>query len=646
MRASPEWRQSAKLGAIWMNTVTAIELSQPVPKHAGLFALSLGSIGVVYGDIGTSPLYALREAMHAAGDTSRETVLGVASLIIWALMVIVTVKYVLILLRADNNGEGGTLSLLALAQRAMGRRSGLVLAMGLIGAALFYGDATITPAISVLSAVEGLELVTSGLAPYVLPITIAIIVALFMVQSRGTAAVATLFGPITLVWFAVMAAGGTAQIAADPSIFSALNPVHAARFVATNGQIGLVVLGAVFLAVTGAEALYADLGHFGRAPIQLAWVAVALPSLALNYLGQAAMILAHPETIENPFFLMYPDWALLPVVILATMATIIASQAVITGAYSLTRQAIQLRLLPRMKIRHTSETQAGQIYLPAVNTLLLVGVLALVVGFGSSSALASAYGISVTGTMVVTAVLALIVVNRHWGWPLWSAVALILPFLLIDVVFLGANMMKVFDGGYVPLALAAIVILAMMTWLRGTSVLAAKEQSSEVPLDTILRQLDKKPVPTIPGTAIFLTSSPETAPVALMHSLKHFKSLHEHNVILTIITAPVPRVEPEDRVRMELLNPRFRRVTMTFGYMEDPNVPQALGICRELGWKFDIMSTSFLLSRRSLKLSSKSQLPGWQRRLFIFMSRNAAGASDYFHIPAGRVVEIGTQVNL
>lgn len=639
-------QHTARLGAIRNDIVTTTEMTLPTHKHAGVLALSLGSIGVVYGDIGTSPLYAFREAMLAAGDSSRETVLGVLSLILWALMVIVTLKYVVILLRADNQGEGGTLSLLALAQRAMGGRSALVLAMGLIGAALFYGDAAITPAISVLSAVEGLKLVTSQLDRYILPITIVIIVALFVVQSRGTAAVARLFGPITLVWFIVMAVGGAVQIAADPAILAAMNPVHAVRFVAGHGHIGVVVLGAVFLAVTGAEALYADLGHFGRRPIQLAWIAVALPSLTLNYMGQGVLVLADPHALENPFFLMYPAWALLPVVVLATMATIIASQAVITGAYSLTRQAIQLRLLPRLKIRHTSETQEGQIYLPAVNNMLLVAVLALVVGFGSSSGLASAYGISVTGTMVVTAVLALIVVNRHWGWPLWAATALILPFLLIDLVFLGANMLKVLDGGYVPLAIAAIVVLVMTTWLRGTAVLFQKEQDAEVSLDTILRQLDKKPVPTISGTAVYLTSSPQTAPVALMHSLKHFKSLHEHNVILTIVTATVPRVDPEDRVQMEFLNPRFRRVTMTYGYMEDPNVPQGLAKCRELGWKFDIMSTSFLLSRRTLKLSSKSKLPGWQSRIFIFMARNAAGASDYFHIPAGRVVEIGTQVNI
>lgn len=629
------------------------ELSEPTtdtPKQAGVLALSLGSIGVVYGDIGTSPLYAFREAMLAAGGAhggvQRDDVLGVLSLIIWALMVIVTVKYVLILLRADNQGEGGTLSLLALAQRAMGRSTPAILLTGMVGAALFYGDAAITPAISVLSAVEGLKLVTSSLEPFILPITIAIIIALFLVQSRGTAAVASLFGPITLVWFMVMAFGGAAHIASDPGILAAANPFHAVAFVAQNSGLGLIVLGAVFLAVTGAEALYADLGHFGRRPIQLAWIFIALPSLVLNYLGQGVLVLADPTALENPFFLMYPEWALLPVVVLATMATIIASQAVITGAYSLTRQAIQLKLLPRMKIRHTSETQVGQIYLPGVNGLLLLAVLTLVLAFGSSSGLASAYGISVTGTMVVTAVLALIVVHLHWRWRLWTAVALILPFLVIDLIFLGANMLKVFDGGYVPLAMAGVVVLVMATWVRGTAVLTRKGAEGEVPLETILHQLDKKPIATIPGTAVYLTATPDYAPIALLHSLKHFKSLHEFNVILTIVTATVPRVDPADRVEMVDINDRFRRVTMTFGYMDDPNVPQGLAQCRKLGWKFDIMSTSFLLSRRTLKLSSKSQLPGWQSRLFIFLSRNAAGASDYFHIPAGRVVEVGTQVNL
>ncbi len=637
---------------------TGVEKSHPAQlpaAQAGFWALSLGSIGVVYGDIGTSPLYAFREAMLAAGgahggaipaSVDRANVLGVLSLILWALMIIVTLKYVMILLRADNQGEGGTLSLLALAQRALGRSTPAILVLGMIGAALFYGDALITPAISVLSAVEGLKLVTTGFEPFILPITIGIIIALFLVQSKGTAAVAVFFGPITLVWFIVMAIGGFIHVAADPGILEAVNPVHAVIFLANNGMIGLVALGAVFLAVTGAEALYADLGHFGRRPIQVAWVFVAFPALALNYLGQGALVLANPAALENPFFLLYPSWALLPVVILATMATIIASQAVITGAYSLTRQAIQLKLFPRMKIQHTSEAQEGQIYMPGVNTLLLLGVLALVLAFASSSKLANAYGIAVTGTMVVTAMLAFVVVNKYWRWPLWASAALILPFLVIDLVFLGANLMKVLDGGYVPLLIAALVILVMWTWVKGTGLLALKDRQTEIPLLELLGQLEKKPPTSIPGTAVYLTAHPDFAPVALMHSLKHFKALHEQNVILTIVTANVPRIEDADRIEMREINPRFRHVTMTFGYMEEPNVPRALVLCRKHGWKYDIMSTSFLVSRRSLKLAANSGMPVWQSRLFIFLARNAAGATDYFHIPAGRVVEIGTQVNV
>ena len=580
------------------------------------------------------------------GGVQRADVFGVLSLIIWALIIIVTLKYVLILLRADNQGEGGTLTLLALAQRALGRSAPVAVGLGMIGAALFYGDALITPAISVLSAVEGLKLVTERLEPYVLIITISIIIGLFLVQNRGTAAVAGWFGPITVVWFVVMAIGGLLHIGNDLSVLQSLNPVHALHFVASNGKLGLIALGAVFLAVTGAEALYADLGHFGRKPIQFAWMFAAFPSLALNYLGQGALLLADPKAIENPFFLLYPSWALLPVVILATLATIIASQAVITGAYSLTKQAIQLKLLPRMRIQHTSEAQEGQIYMPGVNTLLLFGVIVLVIVFGSSSKLANAYGIAVTGTMVVTALLAIVVVQKHWNWPLPAALALIVPFLTIDLIFLGANLMKVLEGGYVPLIIAALVITIMWTWVRGTAVLARKDIQTEIPLVDILRSLERKMPPTVPGTAVYLTANPHLTPVALMHSLKHFKSLHEQNVILTIVTADVPRVPDSERVSMQDISPRFRQVTMTFGYMEEPNVPHGLALCRKLGWKFDIMSTSFLVSRRSLKLAAHSVMPAWQSRLFIFLARNSATASDYFHIPAGRVVEIGTQVNM
>ena len=611
------------------------------------WALTLGSIGVVYGDIGTSPLYAFREAILAAtagGEVTPAAVYGVLSLIFWALIVIVTLKYVLLLLRADNNGEGGTLTLMALAQRALGRSTPILFLLGTISGALFYGDAVITPALSVLSAVEGLKVATPAFEPYIVPLTVIILVALFAVQSRGTAQVAAFFGPITLIWFIAIAIVGVQHIAANPSVLHALNPWHAVSFLGTHGTIGLVTLGAVFLAVTGAEALYADLGHFGRHPIQFAWLVVVLPALALNYFGQGALVLANPKAIENPFFLLYPDWALLPMVALATAATVIASQAVITGAYSLTRQAIQLGLLPRLEIRHTSETQAGQIFMPRVNTLLLVGVLLLVALFRSSSALASAYGIAVTGTMVVTAMMAFIVIWKSWKWSPWAAAALIAPFLLIDLIFLGANMLKIHEGGWMPLALGGCVMLVMYTWRRGSRLLSDKTRKQETPLRGLIAMLEKKSPPQVPGTAVFLTSDPTSAPTALMHSLKHYKVLHEKNVILTVETADTPTVKPEERVQIEQVGDSFSCVTLHFGYMETPNVPKALAIARKLGWHFDIMSTSFFLSRRSLKPAAKSGMPRWQDRLFIQLARSANDATDYFQIPTGRVVEIGTQV--
>jgi KUP system potassium uptake protein len=516
----------------------------------------------------------------------------------------------------------------------------------MISGALFYGDAVITPAISVLSAVEGLKLVTSAFDPYVVPLSVAILVVLFAVQSHGTARVAALFGPITLVWFVALAAGGLAHIADNPAVIAAFNPLHAISFAISHGTIAFVTLGAVFLAVTGAEALYADLGHFGRKPIQTAWVLVVLPSLCLNYLGQGALLISNPAAIENPFFLMYPDWALLPMVLLATAATVIASQAVITGAYSLTRQAIQLGLLPRMDVRHTSETNAGQIYLPRVNVLLLIGVVALVVAFGTSSSLASAYGIAVTGTMVVTAMLAFIVVWKGWRWPVAAAALLIAPFLALDVIFLSANMLKVHDGGWIPLALGAVIVLVMATWQRGTRVLFEKTRKHEMPLADLVGMLERKPPARVPGTAVFLTSDTQSAPTALMHSLKHYKVLHEDNVILTIETAETPRVDIAERVRIEPIGETFRRVVLSFGFMETPNVPKALAVARKLGWQFDIMSTSFFVSRRALKKSPVSKMPGWQDYLFIALSRSANDATDYFEIPTGRVVEVGTQVTV
>ncbi|HKS62975.1 MAG TPA: potassium transporter Kup, partial [Xanthobacteraceae bacterium] len=496
----------------------------------------------------------------------------------------------------------------------------------------------------VLSAVEGLKVVTPAFESYVVPLTVVILLALFAVQSRGTAQVAALFGPVTLVWFVAIAIPGVRLIAADPSVLAALNPWHALTFVTGHGTIGLVALGAVFLAVTGAEALYADLGHFGRRPIQTAWIAIVLPALVLNYLGQGALVLANPKAIENPFFLLYPQWALMPMVLLATAATVIASQAVITGAYSLTRQAIQLGLLPRLEIRHTSEARAGQIYMPRVNALLLIGVLLLVALFRSSSALASAYGIAVTGTMVVTAMMAFVVIWKAWNWSPVAAAALIAPFLLIDLTFLGANMLKVHEGGWMPLALGGAIMVVMYTWRRGSRLLFDKTRKLETPLGTLVATLQRKPPLQVPGTAVFLTSDPASAPTSLLHSLKHYKVLHRHNVVLTVETADTPRVPADERVRIEQLGENFSCVTLRFGFMETPNVPKALAIARKLGWQFDIMSTSFFLSRRSLKPAANSGMPRWQDRLFIQLARGANDATDYFQIPTGRVVEIGTQV--
>jgi KUP system potassium uptake protein len=625
------------------------EASRTEGGHRSLWGLTLGSVGVVYGDIGTSPLYAFREALAAAdqdGMITRFEVYGVLSLILWALVLIVTVKYVLILLRADNRGEGGTLALMALARTAFSRGAAVTIGLGIVGAALFYGDAIITPAISVLSAVEGLKLVEPGFEPYVLPITLAIIAALFLVQNRGTGRVAAFFGPITAVWFIVMGAAGAVHIFDDPAILNALNPWYAALFLVEHGQAGLIALGAVFLAVTGAEALYADLGHFGRRPIRLAWFVLVLPALALNYLGQGALVLSHPETIENPFFLMVPPWALVPMVLLATLATVIASQAVITGAFSLSRQAVQLGLLPRLEVRHTSEAHAGQIYVPQVNMMLFLGVVFLVMMFGNSGALASAYGIAVTGTMVVTVLMAFVVVWKVWKWPLAAAIAVIVPFLVIDVAFLTANLLKIHHGGWVPLLVAGFIVLVMVTWRRGSRFLIEKTRRAEVPLADLIRSLEKRGTHRVPGTAVFLTSDPDFAPTALMHNLKHNKVLHEHNVILTIVSSDAPRVPESERVTIEKLSDHFGKVTMQFGFVEEPNVPRTLQICRRVGWKFEILNTSFFLSRRSIRPAAKSGMPLWQDRLFIILARNASDATDYFQIPTDRVVEIGMQVTV
>ncbi|KKB11483.1 potassium transport protein Kup [Devosia geojensis] len=612
--------------------------------------LTLGAIGVVYGDIGTSPIYAFRQAMSVRpGVAATETeVLGLLSLIVWALTLTVAVKYVFFVTRADNNGEGGTLSLMALARKTFTKAPAWITALGVIGAAMFYGDAMITPAISVLSAVEGVELVAPELTRWVVPITLVIIVGLFFVQRFGTAKVAIVFGPITAIWFLVLGISGLVHIFENPLVLWALNPWHAVEFLLTHAGIAFIVMGAVFLAVTGAEALYVDLGHFGRKPIVFAWFGLVFPCLLLNYFGQGAFVLeAGPENVSSPFFEMQPKWALGPFVALATMATIIASQAVISGTYSLTQQAIALNLLPRMLVLHTSETQSGQIYLPQINTMLMIMVLILVVGFGSSSELSNAYGIAVSGIMLVTLSLLLVVMWRNWKWHPAAIAAFAAIYLVIDGGFFVVNSAKLFQGGWVPAVVAIFVSLIMVTWMVGRARLAEKTRKDEVPLQFLVDNLSKKKPTTVPGTAIFLTSDVEGAPTALLHSLKHYKVLHESNVILTVRTSASPRVADEEKVHYEAFNELFSRVIVTFGYMEEPNIPKALALARKLGWKFDIMSTSFFLSRRSLKPGQKGGfLRRWQDRVFAALAKNASDATGYFHIPTGRVVEIGTQVVL
>jgi KUP system potassium uptake protein len=614
-------------------------------------ALVLGSIGVVFGDIGTSPLYAMREALHHTRGTvgTELAVLGVVSLVTWALILIVTVKYVVFLMRADNKGEGGTLALMALAQRSLSKRSSAVFFLGIVGAALFYGDGVITPAVSVLGAIEGVRDAPGAPAQigrFVVPISAAILIALFLVQSRGTASVARFFGPITALWFLVLGGLGAYHILDDISVLRGLSPHYGVIFLINNGFIGFVILGSVFLAVTGAEALYADMGHFGKKPIRAAWIFMVLPCLVLNYLGQGAMVLDHPESRDNPFFDMVPEAIYWPVLLLATSAAVIASQAVITGAFSMTQQAVQLGLFPRIDIRRTSETQAGQIYVPQVNTFLMVGVVILLFTFQTSSALASAYGIAVTGSMFVDTLLFYVIVRFFWKKPQWLALLAAVSFGLLDLVFITSNLLKFFNGAWLPLVMGAVLVLIMLTWARGANILAEKTRRDSVPLLELSDILRARSPHRAPGTAIFLTSDPDVAPVALMHNLKHNKVLHEKNIILTVHTAETPRVDDEKRVVIEPVDDHFRKVTISYGFMETPNIPKALGLCRKQGLKFDIMATSFFLGRRTVVPSAQSGMPLWQDKLFIFLMKNAANPTDFYKIPPGRVVELGTQVTV
>ncbi len=618
----------------------------------GFWGLTLTAIGVVYGDIGTSPLYAFRESIsHVVernGAATNAEVIGVISLMLWALISIVTLKYTMILLRLDNRGEGGTLSLMALVQRTLGKRTPFILIVGLAGAGLFYGDAMLTPAISVLSAIEGLAVLpglTGRIEPFIMPITLGILIALFLVQRHGSSIVGAWFGPICILWFTVLGGLGLMHLSEEPGVLAAFNPLYAVSFLLNHSALSCVVLGSVFLTVTGAEALYADMGHFGRKPISVAWLWLVFPALALNYLGQGAMVIANPSTIGNPFFYMAPDSWRPALVVLATAATIIASQAVISGAYSLTQQAIQLGLLPRMQILQTSERHHGQIYMPQVNYLLMLGVLFMTFSFGSSSALGSAYGVSVIGAMLTSSLLAILAIWKVGKRPLWFAIALMSPFLLIELIFAGSNLLKVFSGGIVPLVIAAGFAILMWTWVRGSALLH-EQTRRDVSLQQMLATLEVSPPKRVRGTAIFLTADPQAAPTALMHNLKHNQVLHEHIILLCVKTAPTPRVNDADRVTIETVRDDIRIVTLSFGFMETPNVIRGLTLARERGLAFDIMTTSFFLSRRALVPTAKSAMPRWQDLLFVFLARNSSSATEFFHIPTSRVVELGTQVTI
>ena len=620
-------------------------------SNTRLATLSLAALGVVYGDIGTSPLYAIKEVFggsHHPVPITPDNVLGILSIIFWSLMIVVSLKYVAFILRADNKGEGGIMALMALALhpfQADAKQRFWIIVLGLFGAALFYGDGVITPAISVLSAVEGLEVATPAFKPYILPISLVILVGLFLVQRRGTATVGTLFGPIMVIWFFTLAILGLLSIARNPDVLLALNPVHGLRFFENNPMLGFFSLGACVLAVTGAEALYADMGHFGRRPIQIAWFGLVLPALVLNYFGQGALLLHDHQAISNPFYLLAPDWLLYPMVGLSTMATVIASQAVISGAFSITQQAIQLGFAPRMEINHTSDEERGQIYLPSINWTLLLAVIALVVGFHSSSNLAAAYGIAVTGTMFITDILAFVLARHVWGWPFWKALIGALPFALIDIAFFSANSIKIADGGWFPLIFGMFVYLVLSTWKRGGDLLKRRLKVDAMDIKGFVAAIDES-VTRVPGTAVFLTGNPEIVPNAMLHSLKHYKALHERVVIVSVNILDVPRVEDSKRVSLQPMKNQFWQVMLYYGFMEQPNIPAALERCAADGLEFNPMDTSFFLGRETLIPRISSEMCFWRGKVFVAMFRNASSAASFFGLPPNRVVELGTQVIL
>jgi KUP system potassium uptake protein len=628
--------------------------ARAAPTGRRLAALSLAALGVVYGDIGTSPLYALRECFFGthAIPVNHENVLGILSLIVWALVLVVSVKYLGFILRADNRGEGGILALMALVHPEHGggqlkpRVQLVLVALGLFGAALLYGDGMITPAISVLSAIEGLEVATPLFSSLVVPITIAVLVLLFMLQSRGTARVGAIFGPITLVWFTVLGVLGAGSILGAPQVLTAIDPLYAVRFFVNNGRQGFLVLGAVFLVVTGGEALYADMGHFGARPIRLAWFALVLPALLLNYFGQGALLLRRPATAHNPFYRLAPDWALYPLVVLATVATVIASQAVISGAFSLTRQAIQLGYLPRMTIRHTSAEEIGQIYLPMVNRILAIATIGLVIGFRSSSRLAAAYGIAVTTTMVITTVIFYVVASALWGWSRWAIGALTLLFLAVDLSFFSASVVKIEYGGWFPIVVAISVYVVLVTWRKGRQLLAARLGQSTVSAAALMTDGEFGKVPRVKGTAIFLAGNPDAVPVPLLHNLKHNRVLHERVVFLTVLTEEVPRVPRAQKVTVENLGSGFFRIVARYGFIEVPRIEEILELARQLGLDIKFREASYFLGRERLLASKLPGMAIWREKLFAFLSSNSLSATTFYGLPPNRVVELGAQIEI
>ncbi|MEK6748207.1 MAG: potassium transporter Kup [Pseudomonadota bacterium] len=623
--------------------------------NARTLPLALATLGVVYGDIGTSPLYTMREVFTGPHGIlhSVDNMFGILSLILWSLIIIVSIKYVTFVMRADNRGEGGTVALIALASRSLRKgkkkrkRQQLAVAMiGIFGVSFFYGDGMVTPAISVLSAVEGLRVAAPSLGQFVIPLTIVILLALFMIQRSGTARVATFFGPIMAVWFVVLAVLGVVNILEEPAVLHAANPYYALHFLWENSSTAFVTLGAVVLAVTGGEALYADMGHFGRKPIQLAWFVFVLPSLVLNYFGQGALILLNPEALQNPFYHMAPEWALYPLLGLATGATVIASQAVISGAFSLTRQAMQLGYVPRLEVLHTSERTEGQVYVPAVNWFLCVAVIALVLGFQSSSNLAAAYGIAVTGDMVITSLLAIVVVARLWGWGWLRASALFSVFLVIELSFFGANVLKIPDGGWFPILGGIVIFTLMTTWKRGRELLYERVHADAIELEPFIRTLAASRYTRVPGSAVFMIANPYVVPPALLHNLKHNKVVHEQIIVTSVSVTDEPHVAEDQRVQIECMMPKFYRVRVSYGFKDSPDIPKALALCRDRGLFIDAMDTSYFLGRETLIPKIHSDMAFWREKLFISMSRNTSSATNYFKLPTNRVVELGTQVVL